>query len=240
MIEGKHTMTYTQNNLQPITSWAEDERPREKLVNLGPRNLSNSELLAILLGSGNRDENAVQLARRILAGANNNLRMLGKMTIENLQEYKGIGLAKAITITAAIELGRRRQFAEAEERLTIVTSRDVYEYASRFMRDLPYEEFWVIILNRANKIIGKKRISQGGVSGTVVDARIIFREAIQKLASSIILLHNHPSGQLRASQQDIKVTKKIHTAGKSLDIVVVDHIIFTDDGYYSFKDEGLL
>lgn len=233
-------MTYTQNNLQPITSWAEDERPREKLVNLGPRNLSNSELLAILLGSGNRDENAVQLARRILAGANNNLRMLGKMTIENLQEYKGIGLAKAITITAAIELGRRRQFAEAEERLTIVTSRDVYEYASRFMRDLPYEEFWVIILNRANKIIGKKRISQGGVSGTVVDARIIFREAIQKLASSIILLHNHPSGQLRASQQDIKVTKKIHTAGKSLDIVVVDHIIFTDDGYYSFKDEGLL
>lgn len=233
-------MIYPENNLKPITAWAEDERPREKLLKIGARNLSNSELIAILLGSGNREENAVQLSRRILAGANNNLRLLGRKTIHELQEFKGIGLAKAITITAAIELGRRRQFAEAEKRTAITSSRDVYTYASQFLRDLPYEEFWILILNRANKVMDRERVSQGGVSGTVVDARIIFRTAIQRLASSIVLIHNHPSGQLRPSQQDIHITKKLVTAGKSLDISVIDHLIFTDDGYYSFKDEGLM
>lgn len=231
---------YAQMKLMPISSWAEDERPREKLMNIGPRNLSNSELIAILLGSGNQEENAVQLAQRILHAASNNLRTLGQMTVDDLQKFKGIGEAKAIKLVAAVELGRRRQFAEAEERVSIGSSGDVYQYVSHFLRDLPYEEFWILILNRANKVIGKERISQGGVSGTVVDARIIFRMAIQKLASSIILVHNHPSGQLRPSQQDIYVTKKLATAGRSLDISVVDHLIFTDDGYYSFKDEGLM
>lgn len=233
-------MNYTTEKTTPINHWAEDERPREKLLNIGARNLSNSELLAILLGSGNCDENAVQLSRRILTSADNNLRKLGQMRIEDLMAFKGIGEAKAITINAAVELGRRRKYVEAQKRKTITSSQDVYEYASSFLLDLPYEEFWILILNRGNNIIDKERISQGGVSGTLVDARIIFRTAILKLASSIILIHNHPSGQLRPSQEDITVTKKIKSAGKSLDIVVVDHLIFTDDGYYSFKDEGVL
>ncbi|MCW3785523.1 RadC family protein [Plebeiibacterium sediminum] len=222
-----------------IKNWAVEDRPREKLLSKGITSLSNAELIAILIGSGNRDESAVDLSKRILHDANNNLNELGKYSIENLQKnYRGIGEAKAISIVAALELGKRRKLSEIQEKTQIRSSHDVFELMHPVLSDLPHEEFWIIFLNRANKVISSRKISQGGLSGTVIDTRIIMKSALEQLASSIILCHNHPSGNKLPSQQDKSITSKLKEAGKIMDIPVLDHIIVTDGGYYSFADEG--
>lgn len=222
-----------------ITDWALEDRPREKLMANGRQALSDAELIAILIGSGNREETAVELAKRILKNAENNLNTLGKLSLNDLQKFKGIGEAKAITIVAAMELGRRRKLSEILEKKVINTSKDIFELFHPILADLPHEEFWIVFLSRSNKIIDKLKISQGGVSGTIIDVRLIMKPAIEKLASSIILCHNHPSGTLNPSKEDIEITKKIREAGKIMDIEVLDHIIVTDKAYYSFGDEGI-
>ncbi|MFK7806937.1 MAG: DNA repair protein RadC [Saprospiraceae bacterium] len=221
-----------------IKSWAEEDRPREKLLLKGRDALSNAELLAILIGSGSREETALGLGQRILQSVENDLQQLGRRNIKDLMEFKGIGEAKAINIAAAMELGRRRQLTAIKERPTIRSSKDAYNVIAHTIVDLPHEEFWVLLLNRANQVIAKEQISKGGVAGTVVDGKIIFKVAIQELASSIILCHNHPSGNLKPSQADIDITKKLRKAGTALDISVLDHLIVSDKGYYSFADEG--
>ena len=223
-----------------IKSWAEEDRPREKLLQKGKRALSDAELIAILIGSGSANETAVELSKRILAGADNNLNQLGKMSVGELTRYKGIGEAKAISIVAALELGARRQVSEAVVRSTITSSTDVYNMLSPVIADLPHEEFWVLYLNRANKVILKESVSQGGVSGTVADVRIIMKKALELLASGIILAHNHPSGNTKPSQADNNLTKRIRQAGELLEIQVLDHLIVTDNGYYSYADEGMM
>lgn len=226
---------------QPIRQWSQEDRPREKLLLKGKNALSDAELIAILLGSGSRGESAVDLARKILQSADNKLHELGKMEIKQLSAFKGIGEAKALTLMAALELGRRRRAEPTPDRLTITTSRDAYAYAAPWMQDLPHEEFHIILLNRANQIIGRRQISSGGVSGTVVDVKLIFKEALQALASGIIALHNHPSGNLKPSDADIKLTQKIHEGARLLDIRLLDHLIISGDkGYYSFADEAML
>ncbi len=222
-----------------IKTWAEEDRPREKLLLKGKHALSNAELLAILLGSGSRKESAVSLAQRILQSAEDNLNELGRHSLARLMEFKGIGEAKAITIAAAMELGRRRQMTAPKERPQVRSSRDGFE-AMAFLMDLPHEEFWILLLNRSNHIMRREQISLGGTAGTVVDAKILFRKAIQGEASSIILVHNHPSGNLQASQADLDITQKLKAAGKTLDIPVLDHLIISNKGYYSFADEGKL
>lgn len=223
-----------------IKAWAEEDRPREKLRLKGKHSLSDAELLAILLGSGSREETAVGLAKRLLNGAHNNLVELGKVSLAELMTYKGIGEAKAVTIAAAMELGRRRQLSQIRERPQVRSSRDAFQGIAPILVDLPHEEFWILLLNRANRIIGRERVSHGGVSGTVVDAKIVFRKAIEHTASSVILCHNHPSGNLQPSQADIELTNKLHQAGRTLDIIVLDHLVVADAGYYSFADEGLI
>ncbi len=220
-----------------IKTWAEEDRPREKLVKKGKQALSNSELLAILLGSGSRSESAVSLAQRILQASDNNLNELGLQPLVKLMEFKGIGEAKAITIAAAMELGRRRQMTAPKERPQVRSSKDAFDAVASLM-DLPHEEFWILLLNQSNLILGKEQISLGGTAGTVVDAKILFRKAIQGEASSIILVHNHPSGNLQPSQADLDITQKLKSAGKTLDIPVLDHLIISSKGYYSFADEG--
>jgi len=223
----------------PINLWAEDDRPREKLILKGKTALSDSELLAILIGSGSRNESAVQLCQRILASSNNNLNQLSKLTINQLMQFKGIGEAKAITIIAALELGRRRRLEEATETTKITSSKKVFEIMQPVIGDLPHEEFWVLYLNNSNKVIFKSQISKGGITGTVVDTRMVFKIALEHFATSIIICHNHPSGKLQASESDINLTKKIQVAGKTLDILVLDHLIITEFGYLSFTDEGI-
>lgn len=223
-----------------IKSWAEEDRPREKLLAKGKASLSDAELIAILIGSGSRNETAVGLAQRILTHAENNLHDLGKCSLSELMKFKGIGEAKAITIAAAMELGRRRQLSDIKERPQIRSSRDGYNVIAPILIDLPHEEFWILLLNRANRVMARERISIGGVAGTVVDAKMIFKKAIEQLASSIVLCHNHPSGNLNPSQADIKITRKLKTAGESLDIAVLDHLIVSEKGYYSFADEGMM
>ena len=223
-----------------IKQWAVDDRPREKLLSKGIYSLSDAELIAILLGSGSRNESAVELAKKILNTHNNNLNELGKVSIEQLIKNKGVGEAKAVTIMAAMELGRRRKLADVMNRPKVTQSADVYEIFKPILADLPYEEFWVILLNRSNKIIAKEKISQGGVSGTVTDIRLILKKAIEKLACSLILCHNHPSGNLKPSESDISITKKLSEAGKFMEINVLDHIIVTDQAFYSFADEGCI
>lgn len=231
---------YNTNKLS-IKAWAEEDRPREKLLLKGKMALSDAELLAILIGSGSRQETAVELCKRILStAANNDLNILGKLTVADFMVYKGIGEAKAISIVAALELGRRRRAAEVKKRQQITGSSDAAEIFWPILSDLPHEEFWVIYLNRSNKIMLKERISIGGVAGTVADVKIIFKKALQQLACSIIVAHNHPSGNLRPSKADIQLTKKMVEAGKFLDINVLDHLIITDGGYYSFADEGMI
>lgn len=232
-------MNSYQNSIS-IKAWAEEDRPREKLVIRGKQNVSDAELIAILLGTGNRNETAVTLAQRILNQYKNNLHTLGKLNVSDLIQFKGIGEAKAVTLIAALELGRRRQLSEIHDRPFVKSSSDAYQIIAPHICDLNYEEFWVVLLNRANKVIHKKRISSGGTSGTVVDAKIIFKIALEKLASSIILYHNHPSGNLRPSSCDLELTRKIKSGGKLLDISILDHIIVGDSGYYSFADEGTL
>jgi DNA repair protein RadC len=222
-----------------IKSWAEDDRPREKLLNKGSAALSDAELIAILIGSGNRQMSAVELSQLILREAGNNLAELSKKSLHDLMHYNGIGEAKAISIVAALELGRRRKAEAKTTRPKITNSRNAYDELTHLV-DLNHEEFWVLLLNRANEVIDRLQVSSGGVSGTVADARLIFKPAIQRLASGIVLAHNHPSGNLKPSQNDVNLTRKLKTGGELLDISIVDHLIVTDAGYYSFADEGML
>lgn len=223
-----------------IKDWAVEDRPREKLTRIGSRSMSDAELIAILIGSGNLDETAVELSRRILASADNNLNELGRKSIEYLQQFKGIGEAKAITIVAALELGKRRKESDIKIKSKITGSKDVADYFQPLLGDLNHEEFWILFLDRGNKIMDSFRISEGGISGTVIDVRKILKAAIEKQSSSIILCHNHPSGTLQPSDADLKITRKITDAGKIMDIPVMDHIIIGNDKYYSFADEGML
>lgn len=229
-----------ENNHFSIKNWNEDDRPREKMLQKGRIALSDAELIAILIGSGSRSESAVSLSQRILASANNNLSELGKCSIADLMHFKGIGEAKAITIVAAMELGRRRRTGEALERKKITTSNSVFEYFQPLIGELPHEEFWILYLNNSNKVIKSGQLSKGGITGTLVDVRLVFKEALQHGAVGIILAHNHPSGTLKPSQADIQLTKKLKIAGDSLDIKVLDHLIVTEKAYFSFADENLL
>lgn len=223
-----------------IKEWSLEDRPREKLLAKGISSLSDAELIAIIIGSGTKDESAVELSRRILSAVQHNLNELGKLTVDDLQKYKGIGEAKAIGIVAALELGRRRKLSDGIDRQKISSSRDIYEIFHPLLADLPHEEFWIILMNRSNKIIDRLKISQGGISGTVTDVRLILRTALEKLASSIILCHNHPSGNQQPSDADIVITQKVKESGKLMDIALLDHIIVTDGSYYSFADEGFI
>ncbi|NNC84392.1 MAG: DNA repair protein RadC [Flavobacteriales bacterium] len=224
----------------PITTWAEDDRPREKLLLKGRAALSDAELIAILIGSGTKELSAVDLSKQILAGSGHSLNDLGRLNVEELMRYKGIGEAKAITIIAALELGRRRRAEHSEERPQIRSSKDAYELIAPEIDDLHHEEFLMLILNRNNKVTHREKISAGGVAGTVVDPKIIFKTALDKRASAIILAHNHPSGNLSPSKQDIALTEQVRSAGKLLDISVLDHLIISTQGFYSFADEGLM
>lgn len=223
-----------------IKEWAVEDRPREKMLEKGVRSLSDAELIAILIGSGNLDETAVEVSRRIMVSVNNNLNELGKKSITDLQKFKGIGPAKAITITAAMELGRRRKETEPEEKAKITTSGDAAIIFKPLLSDLPHEEFWVLLLNRNNLVIDKFMVSQGGLAGTIIDVRIILKTALEKLACSMVLCHNHPSGNLTPSEADKDITKKIKEAGRYMDIPVLDHLIIGNDAYFSFADEGLI
>lgn len=223
-----------------IKEWAVEDRPREKMLAKGIRSLSEAELIAILIGSGSLDESAVDLSKRVLASANNNLNELGRKTITDYQKFKGIGQAKAITISAAMELGRRRKESENAEKTKIVTSSDAAGIFQPMLGDLQHEEFWVMLLNRNNILIDRSMISKGGLSGTVIDVRIILKIAIDKLACSLILCHNHPSGNLIPSEADKEITRKIKEAGKHMDIPVLDHIIIGNESYFSFADEGMI
>jgi DNA repair protein RadC len=223
-----------------IKQWAKDDRPREKLLANGPAVLSNSELLAILILNGNREKSAVELAQDVLKLGKDNLNELGKLSIKELTKIKGIGEAKAIAIAAAMELGRRRQATASIEKAVVTSSADVATYLQTSLRDYKHEVFAVIFLNRANKINEFRIISEGGITGTVADPRIILKKALEQDAVSIILCHNHPSGSLKPSRADEELTYKIKEAAKYFDIKVLDHLIVGDDGYYSFADEGIL
>jgi DNA repair protein RadC len=223
----------------PITNWSEDDKPREKLMLKGKSVLSDAELIAILIGSGSRNESAVDLSKRILASVDNNLNALGKLSIAQLINFKGIGEAKAISIIAAMELGRRRRNEDVIDLAKITSSKSVFDVMQPIIGELPHEEFWVLFLNNSNKILSKTQLSKGGMTGTMVDVRIVFKMALEQNAIAIILTHNHPSGKLQASDADIQITKKIKIAGHQLDIPVLDHIIITENGYYSFVDEGI-
>ncbi len=229
-------------NLSKLTikHWSEEDQPREKLMLKGKSALSTAELIAILIGSGNSEHSAVELSKQILDSVDNNLSALSKLNIHDLMKFKGIGEAKAISIIAALELGRRRKDTETPERKKISSSKDAYALMYESLVDLPHEEFWVIFLNRANQVIKKDRISIGGITGTVADVRMIFKMAIENLSCGIILVHNHPSGNTDPSGADKQLTNKLKEGGKLLDIPVLDHLIFTDNGYFSFADEGLI
>lgn len=223
-----------------IKDWAVEDRPREKLLLKGTRSLSDVELLAILIGSGNISESAVELSRRILASVNNNLHELGKNDVADLLKFKGIGKAKAVHIIAALELGRRRKEQSAADKVVISQSRDAADYFRPLLEDLNHEEFWILLLNRSNTVIDKMMVSQGGLAGTVTDVRLILKMAVEKLASALILCHNHPSGNAQASEADHKITQKIKDAAALMDITVLDHVIIAHDRYLSFADEGIL
>lgn len=223
-----------------IKSWSEDDRPREKLLHKGKSALSDAELLAILIGSGNREESAVALCKRILSDKDHKLKFLSKMGISELQEYKGIGEAKAISIIAALELGKRHGNSELPIFPKITSSQDAYMVLKSIIGDLEHEEFWALFLDNSNKVINKHQVSKGGITSTVVDIRLIFKKAITSGAVSIILAHNHPSGTLKPSRQDIKLTDKFKSASEIMDIKLLDHLIVTDKSYFSFADEQLL
>jgi DNA repair protein RadC len=229
-----------ENSSISIKNWSEYDQPREKLMLKGKSVLSDAELIAILIGSGSRNESAVELSKKILASVGNNLNELGKLNLSQLCNFKGIGEAKAISIIAAMELARRRRSEEVVELTKVTSSKIIFEIMQPIIGELPHEEFWVLYLNNANKVIAKNQLSKGGMTGTVVDVRIIFKSALESGAVGIVLCHNHPSGNLKPSEADKEITKKVKTAGKSLDIIVLDHIIVTQNGYYSFADEGIL
>lgn len=223
-----------------IKTWAENDRPREKLMHHGKSILSDAELIAILIGSGSRNESAVDLAKRILQSVENNLDQLGKLTLNDLMQFKGMGEAKSVSVIAALELGRRRKNSAALELEKISSSKDVHQIMLPLLQDLPHEEFWVLLLNRNNKVIKKECISKGGVAATIVDVKIVMKKTLDTLASGIILCHNHPSGNCKASEEDIKLTKKLKEAAQIMDITLLDHVIFAHHNYFSFADEGIL
>jgi DNA repair protein RadC len=223
-----------------IKDWAVEDRPREKLISKGARHLTDAELIAILIGSGNLEETAVELSKRILASSDNNLNELGRKEVDFLQTFNGIGEAKAVTIVAALELGKRRKEADVFNKNQIKGSKDAADFFQPILGDLNHEEFWVMLLDRGNKILDTFMVSQGGISGTVIDIRLILKKAIEKLASSIILCHNHPSGTLITSDADRNITKKIKEASLIMDITVLDHVIIGQNNYFSFADEGIL
>jgi DNA repair protein RadC len=223
-----------------IKNWSQDDQPREKLRDKGKAALSDAELVAILIGSGSRNESAVSLCKRILASVDNNLSELGKLSIKQLVQFKGIGEAKAITIAAALELGRRRRGEEALEKQKIVSSRSVFELMQPIIGELPHEEFWIIYLNNSNKVLQKQQLSKGGITGTLVDVRLVMKTALDLVATGLILTHNHPSGTLKPSGADKQLTNKLVAAAKSLDIKVLDHLIITEKAYFSFADQNLI
>jgi len=223
-----------------LKEWAVEDRPREKLLVKGARSLTDAELIGILIGSGNLNETAVELGRRILVSVNNNLNDLGRKGIDYLKTFNGIGEAKAISIVAALELGKRRKEAEVFVKKKITSSRDAADFITPLLGDLNHEEFWILLLDRGNKITDHFMISQGGISGTVIDVRIILKNALEKLASSLILCHNHPSGTMEASDADLKITRKIKNAAAVMDISVLDHIIIGQNSYLSLADEGMM
>lgn len=223
-----------------IKNWSQDDQPREKLLNKGKSALSDAELVAILIGSGNRSESAVELSKRILASVDNNLSELGKCSIKQLMEFKGIGEAKAISIAAALELGRRRRGEEALEKKKITSSNSVFELMQPIIGELQHEEFWIIYVNNSNKVIQKNQLSKGGITGTLVDVRLVLKNALEVGATGLILAHNHPSGTLKPSEADKQITNKLKVAAESLDIKTLDHLIITENAYFSFADDGIL
>ncbi len=223
-----------------IKNWAVEDRPREKLLKNGIGSLSDAEILAILIGSGTRNMSALELSRLVLGSVGNNLRALGKLDMQELIRIRGIGQAKAITILAALELGRRRAYAPGPEKTKISSSRDAFRIFQPMLGDLPHEEFWILLLNRSNLVIDKICISKGGLAGTVIDTRLILKQALDRLTSGIILCHNHPSGNLEASDADRKITEKIKKAAQYMDISLIDHIIIGENNYVSFADSGIL
>ena len=231
-------MTYEKT--LPINKWAEDDRPREKLLQKGKSVLSDAELIAILIGSGSREESAVQLAQQILSLSENNLHQLAKKSISDLQQLKGIGEAKAISIVAALELGRRRKELDVTDKPLVRSSKDAFILLQDVLADLSYEEFWVLLLNRANKVISRSCISKGGFTGTVADPKLIFKVALEQNACRLILAHNHPSGNIRPSQANKKLTQQLVKAGSLLEIPVLDHLITGENNYFSFADNVLL
>jgi DNA repair protein RadC len=229
----------SENSFFPITNWSEDDKPREKLMLKGKSVLSDAELIAILIGSGSRNESAVDLSKRILGSVNNNLNALGKLSISQLTNFKGIGEAKAISIIAALELGRRRRAEDAIELTKITSSKTIFEIMQPIIGELPHEEFWIVYLNNSNKVISKSQLSKGGITGTLVDVRLVFKTALEMGATGLILCHNHPSGTLIPSDADKQITRKLKLAGDSLEIKVLDHLIVTETSYFSFADEGI-
>ncbi len=227
-------------NSNALKTWAVEERPREKVMANGVQYLSDTELLAILLGSGTKNMTAVELARFILKRAGNNLHELGRQTLSDLLKVKGVGPAKAISVLAAMELGRRRAGMHHTEKIPVKSSETVYNLFHPLLGDLDHEEFWLLMLNRANRILGRFKVSQGGLSGTVIDTRIILKKALDNLASSIIVCHNHPSGNNKPSDADVKITEKLKKAAEMLEIKLLDHVIIADKSYFSFADEGLI
>ncbi|MFL9836593.1 DNA repair protein RadC [Flavobacterium sp. ST-75] len=223
-----------------IKYWAEDDKPREKLILKGKTALSDAELIAILIGSGSRNESAVELSKRILKSVDNNLNTLGKLSVKQLMTFKGIGEAKAVTIAAAAELGRRRREEDTVDLKKVTSSKAVYEIMQPLIGELPHEEFWVLYLNNSNKVIYKSQLSKGGITGTIVDVRLAFKLALEHNATGMILVHNHPSGALQASEPDRQITKQMQQAGQSLSINILDHVIVTEKAYLSFADEGYL
>ena len=223
-----------------ITDWAVEDRPREKMIQYGTSTLSDAELLGILISSGTREKSAVDLGRELLALVNNNLNSLGKLSIADLTKIHGIGNARAVTIAAALELGRRRKLSEIPDVVQIKCSKDVADIFQPILSDLLHEEFWILFLNRSNRVINRMKLSQGGISGTVTDVRMVMKKAVEYLASGIIVCHNHPSGNLNPSEADSKITQKIKEAGNLLDVQLLDHLIISDKDYYSFADNGLI
>jgi len=233
-------MEISEKNKSSIKNWAEDDRPREKMAKHGAEILSNSELLAIIINNGNQNSSALDLAKEILQLGHNNLDELGKLSLKDLQTVKGIGIAKAITISAVLELGRRRSAGEVLQRSVVRTSKEIAAYLREVLKDQRHEVFVVLFLNQANKVKSFKIISKGGITGTVADPRVILKEALDEGATSMILSHNHPSGNLHPSRADKELTEKIKQAASYFDIKVMDHVIVSDEGHYSFADEGLL
>ena len=223
-----------------IKNWSDDDKPREKLVSKGRSVLSDAELIAILIGSGSRSESAVELSKRILASVDNNLNELGRLSVKQLMAFKGIGEAKAVTIAAALEVGRRRRGEDSLKIEKIGSSKDAFHLLQPIMGDLEHEEFWVLYLNNSNKVLRKTQMSKGGITGTLVDVRLVIKETLQLGAVAIILAHNHPSGTLRPSTADKQITQKIKGACETMDIKVLDHLIITQKTYYSFADENIL